>query len=76
MSKAAMLSNEAYARLTAHKRGKKESVSDIILRFVPPRIRTFGDLEQYLENTEGPIIDNWPALERLRKRKLKNAHAH
>jgi len=70
MSKPANLSDEAYAALMAHKRGKGDSLSRVILRFVPRPIRTFGDLEKHLVNLEGPVIDR-AALERVRKRKLK-----
>jgi predicted CopG family antitoxin len=71
MSKPAMLSDEAYEILQANKRNK-ESLSDVIKRFVPPPIRTFGDLEKHLENIEGPIAGvDYDALEGLRKRKRK-----
>jgi Uncharacterized ACR, COG1753. len=69
MSKPATLSDEAYQALVAQKQGKKESLSDIILRFVPRPIRTFGDLEKHLENLDGPIVVDFEALERVRRRK-------
>jgi predicted CopG family antitoxin len=71
MGKSAMLSDEAYARLQAAKESKSESLSDVIVRFVPPPIRTFGDLEKALEQIDGPIIPDLEAVERLRR---KNAH--
>jgi predicted CopG family antitoxin len=75
MSKPAMLSDEAYAILQANKRNK-ESLSDVIKRYVPPPIRTFGDLEKHLENIEGPIAGvDYDALEALRKRKRKAGRA-
>lgn len=75
MSKPATLSDEAYRALVAQKQGKKESLSDIILRFVPRPIRTFGDLEKHLENLDGPIVVDYEALERVRRRKQKGKSA-
>ena len=74
MSKPATLSDEAYQALVAQKQGRKESLSDIILRFVPRPIRTFGDLEKHLENLDSPIVD-YEALERVRRRKQKGKSA-
>lgn len=71
MSKPANLSDEAHAALMAHKRGKGDSLSQVILRFVPRPIRTFGDLEKHLENLEGPVQVDYQALERVRERKRK-----
>ncbi len=71
MSKPATLSDEAYEALIAQKQAKKESLSDVILRFVPRPIRTFGDLEKHLENLDGPIVADYDALERVRRRKQK-----
>ncbi len=69
-----MLSEEAYEALVAHK-GKDESFSDVIKRLAPPPIRTFGDLEKYLDNLEGPLFSDMEALRRVRARKSKaNAH--
>src|SRR5207253_10245422 len=56
MSKPATLSEEAYSRLVANKKHKRDSLSQVILRFVPPPIRTFGDLERHLNNLEGPVV--------------------
>lgn len=71
-----MLSDEAYAMLQANKR-KDESLSDVIKRYVPPPIRTFGDLEKHLENLEGPVAGiDYDALEALRKRKKAGNRAH
>ncbi len=74
MSKPASLSEAAYAALSAHKRGKQDSLSQVILRFVPPPIRTFGDLEKHLKNLEGPVVD-YKALERVRRRKRRSTRA-
>jgi predicted CopG family antitoxin len=75
MSKPAMLSDDAYEALIANKRNPKESLSDVIKRYVPPPIRTFGDLEKHLDNIEGPLLESvdWAALERLKKRKARRA---
>ncbi|MBI4661982.1 MAG: hypothetical protein HY735_24435 [Verrucomicrobia bacterium] len=68
MSKNVMLSDEAYAALLEHKKSN-ESFSDVVKRFVPPPIRTFGDLEKHLENIEGPLNVDIEVLERVRERK-------
>jgi predicted CopG family antitoxin len=71
MSKPATLSDEAYDALRAQKLGKKDSLSQVILRFVPRPIRTFGDLEKHLNSLEGPVNVDYEALERVRRRKGK-----
>jgi predicted CopG family antitoxin len=76
MSKPATLSDEAYAALMAQKKGKGDSLSQVILRFVPRTIRTFGDLEKHLENLEGPVNVDYQSLERVRERKRRTNHAH
>jgi predicted CopG family antitoxin len=74
MSKPATLSEPAYAALMAHKREKNDSLSQIILRFVPPPIRTFEDLEKHLQNLDGPVVDMEVLRElRIRKRKANGA---
>jgi predicted CopG family antitoxin len=74
MSKNVMLSDEAYAALLKHKK-PKESFSDVVKRFVPTPIRTFGDLEKHLENLDGPLFTDMEALRRVRARKSgRNAH--
>jgi predicted CopG family antitoxin len=75
MSKPATLSDEAYQALIAQKQGKKESLSEVILRFVPRPIRTFGDLQKHLESLDGPIVVDYEALERVRRRKQKGKSA-
>jgi predicted CopG family antitoxin len=69
MSKTAMLSDEAHKALVAQKRGKRDSLSQVILRFVPPPIRTFGDLEKHLDRLDGAVSVDYEALERVRRRK-------
>ena len=76
MSKPATLSDEAHAALLSQKKGKTESLSQVILRFVPSPIRTFGDLEKHLQNLEGPVNVDFKALERVRERKRKANRAH
>ena len=70
-----MLNDKAYAALQKHKR-EGESLSDVVKRFVPPPIRTFGDLEKHLQDLDGPLNVDFEALERLRQRKQKSARAH
>jgi predicted CopG family antitoxin len=74
MSKPATLSDEAYRVLKANKRHEKESLSSVILRFVPRPIKTFGDLEKHLSTLEAPLALDWEALERVRARKRRHAH--
>ena len=74
MGKPATLSDEAYAALTAQKQNRDESLSQVILRFVPRPIRTFGDLEKHLENLDGPVTVDYDALERIRKGRRRSAH--
>jgi len=71
MSKNVMLSDEAYEALLKHKRGT-ESFSDVIKRLAPPPLRTFGDLEKYLENLEGPLFSDLNALRRVKARKTRS----
>jgi len=74
MSKNVMLSDEAYQALMKQKK-QGESFSDVIRRFVPPPIRTFGELEKHLDSLEGPLNLDFDAFDRIRKRKRKaNAH--
>jgi len=75
MSKPVTLSDEAYQALVAQRHGRKESLSDVILRFVPRTIRTFGDLERHLDNLDGPLVADFEALERVRWRKQKGKRA-
>jgi len=75
MSKNVMLNDAAYAALQKHQRDG-ESLSDVVKRFVPPPIRTFGDLEKHLEELDGPLNIDFEALDRLRLRKQKSSRAH
>jgi len=68
-----MLSDDAYAALKAHRKGKDDSLSKIILRFVPRPIKTFGDLERHLDTIDGPLIPDLGAVRRARNRG-KNAN--
>lgn len=70
MSRNVNLDDEAVAALEAHRRGK-ESFSKVVKRVVPPPIRTFGDLEQHLENIDGPLFSDFDRLEKLIERKHK-----
>ncbi len=72
MSKPATLSNEAYEVLAANRKTPKESLSSVILRFVPRPIKTFGDLEKHLNNIEGRVTIDFDALERVQQRKFKS----
>ena len=76
MGKSAMLSDKAYEALQAAKRSEEESLSQVILRFVPPPIKTFGDLQRHLENLDGPVLADidYAALRRLKRRKARRAH--
>ena len=71
MSKSVKLTEKAYAALMAQKRGRNESLSQVILRFVPPTIRPFGDLEKHLETLEGSAV-HMKILEEIRTRKRKS----
>ena len=76
MSKPATLSDKAYAALLAQKSGKTDSLSQVILRFVPPPIRTFGDLENHLQHLEGPVNVDFEALKRIKRRKQEANRAN
>lgn len=73
MSKPVTLNDEAYEALKAQKQTAKESLSQVVLRFVPKPIRTFGDLEKHLENLDSRVIQqaDLETLRRIRSRKLK-----
>jgi predicted CopG family antitoxin len=68
MSKNVMLSDEAYAALSKHKRAG-ESFSDVIKRLAPAPLETFGDLESYLNTIEGPLFPKIERIRRVRERK-------
>jgi hypothetical protein len=73
MSKNVNLDADAVAALDGHRR-KGESYSKVIKRLVAPSIRTFGDLEKFLAQNEGPILD-LEILDRLRRSKQKRERA-
>ena len=75
MSKPVMLNDEAYAALKAHKKSKDDSLSKVVLRFVPPPMRTLRDLERHLENIDGPLIPDLEAIRRTVKRRKRHAAA-
>jgi len=75
MSRPATLSDEAYKALKAHKQTKGDSLSKVILRFVPPAIRTFGDLQDHLKKMDSPVVADYGALERVRRRKQRATRA-
>lgn len=74
MSKPATLSDEAYEAVKAAKKDRRDSISAVILRYVPRPIETFGDLHRHLESN-GPVVVDLPALKRLKDRKRKANHA-
>jgi hypothetical protein len=61
--------------LTANRKHPKESLSSVIMRFVPRPIRTLGALEKHLDSVDGQIQVDFEGLERVRKRKRKANHA-
>ena len=74
MSRNVNLDDEAVAALEAHRRGN-ESFSKVVKRLAPPPIRTFGDLEKFLEELEGPLLSDFEALRRVRERRTKGRDA-
>jgi len=76
MSKKAKLSEEAYKILAANRDHPKESLSSVIMRFLPRPIRTIGHLEERFDSVEGLLQVDFAALERVRERKRKANHAH
>ncbi len=76
MSKPATLSEEAYKLLAANRKHPNESLSSVIMRFVPRPIRTFGALEKHLDRVDGQLQVDMKELERVRERKRKANHAH
>lgn len=72
MGKNVVLSDDAYAALSKHKR-KGETFSDVVLRLAPAPIETFGDLEKYLDDLEGPLFPNMEWIRRVRDSKKLRA---
>lgn len=64
------LDDEAIAALEAHRRGN-ESFSRVVKRLAPPPIKTFGDLERFLDQLDGPLFSDLETLKRLRKRRVQ-----
>ncbi len=75
MSRNVNLDDEAIAALEAHRRGH-ESFSRVVKRLAPPPIRTFGDLQKYLDQLDGPLFSDLEALDRLRERRTQGKNAH
>jgi predicted CopG family antitoxin len=75
MSRNVNLDDEAVAALEAQRRGN-ESFSKVVKRLAPPPIRTFGDLEKFLDELEGPLLPDLEALRRVRQRRTKGRDAH
>ena len=75
MSRNVNLDDEAVAALKAHRHGN-ESFSKVVKRLAPPPIKTFGDLEKFLDQLEGPLFSDLETLKKLRERKAKQGHAH
>jgi hypothetical protein len=75
MSRNANLDAEAIAALEAHRRGN-ESFSRVVKRLAPPPIKTFGDLEKFLDQLDGPLFSDLETLRRLRERRAEGQNAH
>ncbi len=75
MSRNVNLDDEAVAALEAHRRGN-ESFSKVVKRLAPPPIKTFGDLERFLEQLEGPLFSDLETLKKLRKGTPRKGNAH
>jgi predicted CopG family antitoxin len=75
MSRNVNLDDEAVAALEAQRRGN-ESFSKVVKRLAPPPIRTFGDLEKFLADMDGPLFSDLEILKTIRKRKRKANRAH
>jgi predicted CopG family antitoxin len=75
MNKKATLSGEAYEVLMANREHARESLSSVIMRFVPRPIRTFDNLEKHWDSVGAQLQADFTVLERVRKRKRKANHA-
>jgi predicted CopG family antitoxin len=76
MSKRVTLSEEAYKLLAANREHPKETLSSVIIRFVPRRITAFGVQEKYLDQADAQLRVDFEALEQMRERKRKGNHVH
>jgi|GraSoiStandDraft_59_1057299.scaffolds.fasta_scaffold500636_2 hypothetical protein len=63
-----MVPKKAYKTVASHKR-KDEGFSGVIKRLAPSPIKTFGELEKYLQHLEGPLFSDMPALRRVKATK-------
>ena len=75
MSRNVNLDDDAVAALEAHRRGS-ESFSKVVKRLAPPPIKTFGDLETYLDQLEGPLFSDLETLKKIRSRRSRKGNAH
>jgi predicted CopG family antitoxin len=75
MSRNVNLDDEAVAALEAQRRGN-ESFSKVVKRLAPPPIRTFGDLEKFLADMDGPLFSDLEILKTIREHKRKANRAH
>jgi len=75
MSRNVNLDDEAVAALEAHRQGN-ESFSKVVKRLAPPPIKTFGDLERFLDELDGPLFSDLEILKKLRERKRSKSGAH
>ena len=75
MSRNVNLDDEAIAALEAHRRGG-ESFSRVVKRLAPPPIKTFGDLEKFLDQLDGPLFSDLEMLRRARERRAERKNAH
>jgi predicted CopG family antitoxin len=75
MSRNVNLDDEAIAALEAHRRAG-ESFSRVVKRLAPPPIKTFGDLEKFLDQLDGPLFSDLEMLKRARERRAERKNAH
>jgi len=75
MSRNVNLDDEAVAALEAQRR-EGESFSRVVKRLAPPPIKTFGDLETFLEQLEGPLFSDLETLKKIRLRRSRKSNAH
>ena len=74
MSRNVNLDDEAVAALEAQLQGN-EAFRKVVKRLVPPPIKTFGDLEKFLEQPEGPLFSDLETFQKVRRRKAKKGPA-
>jgi predicted CopG family antitoxin len=76
MSKRTTLSVDAYKLLAANRKHPKETLSSVIIRFVPRPITASGVLEKCLDQADAQLRVDFKALEQMRERKRKANHDH